>query len=162
MSETPPISLRPVLEADLETLYLQQDDPEANRMAAFPARDRASFMTHWHRIMSDPDTILRTILYEGRVAGSLVVFGPANRRLVGYWIGRAYWNRGIASAALTMLLKEVEERPLHAHVAQHNVGSIRVLEKAGFEVIAASEVTLDATRETIGELVMRLYPKPPL
>ena len=162
MSMKPPISLRPVLETDLETLYAQQDDPEANRMAAFPARDHASFMNHWHKIMNDPDCLIRTITYEGRVAGSVGIFGPPDRRLVGYWIGRSYWNRGVASAALKMLLEEVEERPLHAHVAQHNVGSIRVLEKCGFEVIAASEVTLEATRETIGELVMRLYPKPPL
>ncbi len=50
----------------------------------------------------------------------------------GYWIGREYWGKGIASAALADFLDVVEDRPLHARVAKHNAGSIRVLEKCGF------------------------------
>ena len=30
-------------------------------------------------------------------------------------------------------MKELDERPLYAHVAAHNIGSIRVLQKCGFE-----------------------------
>lgn len=42
-------------------------------------------------------------------------------------------------------LTELEERPLFAHVAAHNVGSIRVLDKCGFanlgRVVVANEET---------------------
>lgn len=54
--------------------------------------------------------------------------------MVGYWVDRACWGRGIASRALAMFLDEVIARPLHARVATTNLGSIRVLEKCGFVI----------------------------
>src|SRR5918999_1935703 len=45
----------------------------------------------------------------------------------------AVLGQGIATAALAAFLEELDTRPLYAHVATHNVGSIRVLEKCGFE-----------------------------
>jgi len=53
-------------------------------------------------------------------------------REVGFWIGRAHWGNGYATAALRAFLDVDLHRPLHAHVADHNVGSRRVLEKCGF------------------------------
>ena len=46
-------------------------------------------------------------------------------RNVGYWLGRAYWGRGYASRALALLLDEVTDRPLIAHVAddQHRLAA---------------------------------------
>jgi len=55
-----------------------------------------------------------------------------DRQLIGYWIGREFWGRGVGTAALAAFVAEVKERPLHAFVAKHNVGSIRVLEKCEF------------------------------
>ena len=71
---------------------------------------------------------------DGTVAGHIGTFEQSGRRLVGYWIGRDFWNRGIATAALTALLDREPRRPLHAYVAKTNLGSIRVLEKCGFTV----------------------------
>jgi RimJ/RimL family protein N-acetyltransferase len=51
---------------------------------------------------------------------------------MGYWIGREFWGRGVATTAVRLYLTEVTERPIHAFVALHNVGSQRVLEKNGF------------------------------
>jgi RimJ/RimL family protein N-acetyltransferase len=48
------------------------------------------------------------------------------------WIGRDHWGNGYATAALRAFLDVEHRRPLHAHVADHNVGSRRVLEKCGF------------------------------
>ena len=56
--------------------------------------------------------------------------------MVGYWIGKEHWGRGIASAALRLYLDVDRHRPLLATVAEHNAGSRRVLEKAGFELVA--------------------------
>ncbi len=53
-------------------------------------------------------------------------------RLIGYWFGREYWGKGVATRALAEFLQGMTERPIHAHVAEHNGGSIRVLEKCGF------------------------------
>jgi RimJ/RimL family protein N-acetyltransferase len=41
-------------------------------------------------------------------------------------------GRGIATAALRQFVTDVDDRPLYAHAAKHNTGSVRVLEKCGF------------------------------
>jgi RimJ/RimL family protein N-acetyltransferase len=126
------IELRDVVEEDLEAFYEHQADPEASATAVFPSRDRAAHYQHWRRIMARPDVINRTVLVDGSVAGNVCSWEADGQRLVGYWIGREFWGRGVATAALRAYLDEVAERPLFAHVAASNVGSIRVLEKAGF------------------------------
>ncbi len=68
------------------------------------------------------------------MVGSVSVYGEAGEREVTYWIDRAYWGKGIATAALRALLTEVTERPLYARVAADNAGSLRVLRTCGFVV----------------------------
>jgi len=126
------ILLREVAEGDLPILFEHQLDPAATAMAAFPSRYREAFMAHWARILADDSVVARTILFDGRVTGNVVSWRDEGERLIGYWIGREYWGKGIASAALADFLDVVEDRPLHARVAKHNAGSIRVLEKCGF------------------------------
>jgi len=126
------VLLRDVTEDDLPLLFEHQFDVHATRMAAFPARDRDAFDRHWAQILGDATVVTRTILADGAVAGNVVSWLQDGERLVGYWIGREHWGRGIATRALAELLGEIEERPLYARVARHNVGSIRVLEKCGF------------------------------
>ncbi len=127
------IELRPVVESDLETLFAQQFDPVANEMAAFPAREREPFMAHWAAIMHNERGVLRTILCDGEIAGNIVSWLQSGEREVGYWIGRSYWGRGVASAALTVFLQVDTARPMHASVVRHNIASQRVLLKCGFE-----------------------------
>jgi RimJ/RimL family protein N-acetyltransferase len=124
--------LREVAEPDLEVFYEHQLEPEATEMALFPARDREAFDAHWRRILSDDTVVNRTIVDdEGRVAGNIGCWEQDGRRLIGYWIGKEFWGRGLATRALAELVEELP-RPLCAWVATSNVGSIRVLEKCGF------------------------------
>ena len=55
---------------------------------------------------------------------------------VGYWLGRKFWGRGIATAALKVLVgygfENVGLRRIQAYVMRPNVASARVLEHAGF------------------------------
>lgn len=126
------VQLRDVRNDDLPTLFEHQMDPEANRMANFEARDRDAFMAHWAKILADETLVARTVMHGDAVAGNVVSWTHDDERDVGYWIGREHWGKGVATAALGALLTELRERPLFAHVAEHNVGSIRVLEKCGF------------------------------
>ncbi len=103
-------------------------------MAAFPPRGREAFMAHWTKILSDERVITRTVTVDGRVAGNVVCFEESGRQEVGYWIGREYWGKGVATEALSAFLEQVKTRPLYAGVARHNVASIRVLEKCGFTI----------------------------
>ena len=124
--------LRDVVESDLPVFFEHQQDPEATAMADFPARDRDAFDTHWARILADDTLTKKTIVVEGQVAGNAVSWPQDGRRLVGYWLGREFWGKGLATRALAELVDELGTRPLHAYVAKTNIGSIRVLEKCGF------------------------------
>lgn len=126
------VTLRDVTEADLPILFEHQRDPDALRMAAFPSRDREAFTAHWAKILPDETLVKKTILVDGQVAGHIGSFERDGEREVGYWIGREHWGKGIATRALSEFLGYVKERPLVAHVAKHNLASIRVLEKCGF------------------------------
>ncbi len=147
--------LRDVSAEDLPAFFEHQLDPAATRMAAFPSRDREAFMAHWAKIMADPSNVLKTILYEGRVAGNVVSWEQDGRREVGYWLGREFWGRGIATRALALFLEQVRTRPLFAHVAVHNLGSICVLEKCGFAPYTEGQAS-DIPEGEVEELVLRL------
>lgn len=119
-------------ESDLPILFANQQDPAATEMAAFPARDEETFGAHWRKILADESVTCRTILVDGEVAGTINSWQQDGLAQVGYWIGREFWGRGVATEALRLFLMEVGTRPLNAHVAKTNVGSLRVLEKCGF------------------------------
>ena len=128
------VVLRAVEPADLPILFEHQRDPAGITMAGVGGRDRAAFDEHWGRILADDDTLIRTVVLDGEVAGHVLSFERDGRREVGYWIGRDHWGRGVATAALVAFLGEDDARPLHAGVLTANVGSLRVLEKCGFAV----------------------------
>lgn len=130
---TSDVHLRDVIESDLPIFFEQQLDPDATRMAAFPSRDREAFMAHWAKSMNDETVTLKTIFFDGQVAGNVVSW-QQDEREVGYWLGKEYWGKGIATRALAEFLNHVTVRPLYAHVARHNIASIRVLEKCGFTI----------------------------
>lgn len=126
------VSLRAVSQHDLEIFFEQQLDPDATAMAGFPARDHDAHMAHWLKILADENNITRAILANGEVAGNIGSWIGDGERDIGYWIGKRFWGKGVATAGVKQFLKLVQERPLYAWVARHNLGSIRVLEKAGF------------------------------
>ncbi|MEU3617758.1 GNAT family N-acetyltransferase [Streptomyces sp. NPDC006872] len=152
------IDLRRVHDSDLPVFYRQQNDPEALRMAAFTPQDpadRDAFDTHWEKIRAS-SAVLRTILADGDVVGSAAVYGEPGEREVTYWVDRAYWGQGIATAALAALVAEVPERPLFARAAADNAGSLRVLEKCGFRATARAAGYANARGAEIEEIVLRL------
>ena len=139
-TRTEGVLLRDVAEDDLPVFFEHQRNPVASRMADFPPRNWDAFVAHWTKILADETVIKRTVLFNGRVAGNVVSFEQECEREVGYWIGREYWGKGVATEALSQFLAHAEvRRPLHAAVAKHNVGSIRVLEKCGFAVLGEEE-----------------------
>jgi RimJ/RimL family protein N-acetyltransferase len=126
------IRLREVEPGDLPLFFAHQQDAAAAAMAAFPSRDRAAFDAHWAKILADPANMVRTVVVDGEVAGNVCSFTRDGLREVGYWIDRALWGRGVATAALTAYLHVERTRPLYAGVAKHNAASLRVLHKCGF------------------------------
>jgi RimJ/RimL family protein N-acetyltransferase len=153
------VTLREVRDDDLPLLFEQWADPVAAHMAAFTApghMDRDAFARRWARLRADASVLNRAILVDGDVAGTIGSWGDDGEREVTYWIGRSYWGRGVATAALTALLAVDRSRPLHARVASDNLASRRVLEKCGFRVIATDWGFAEARSAEIEELVLRL------
>jgi RimJ/RimL family protein N-acetyltransferase len=143
--------LRNVVEGDLRTFFEHQRDPEATSMAAYPAKEWDDFVSHWrHKVLGDKANEARTILVDDQVAGYVASWEQEGRRLVGYWVGREYWGRGVARSALDEFLRTREHhRPIHAYVAISNARSIRVLEKCGFQRVGEPTVGPDGVAEVL-------------
>ncbi|MFI9252464.1 GNAT family N-acetyltransferase [Streptomyces sp. NPDC053069] len=152
------IALRAVEDDDLPVFHRQMTDPEAVRMAAFGPEgpyDPEAFAAYWLRVRKS-SFVLRTVLADGEVAGNAAVYGVAGEREVTYWIERAYWGRGVATAALRALLTEVPERPLYARAAADNAASLRVLDKCGFRETARARGYANGRGQEIDEVVLVL------
>lgn len=160
------IRLRDIRDTDLPIFFAQMNDPEGCRMAAFTAKDpsdQAGFQAHWARNRQDPANVMRTVVGEcececegEEILGNLAVFGPPEEREVTYWIGRSYWGRGVATAALRALLGIATERPLYARAAADNLASIQVLKNCGFVVSGSGRGFANARGAEIDEVVLTL------
>ncbi|MFI7013029.1 GNAT family N-acetyltransferase [Streptomyces sp. NPDC050164] len=127
------VRLRDVVESDLDAFCAYEQDPEAARRSRFTPRPREAFMSHWkERVLGDDSCFVQTVTVGGDVAGNFVAWWDEDRRFLGYWLGRAYWGRGIGSRALGLFLEREKNRPLHADPFSGNTGSVRLLEKHGF------------------------------
>jgi RimJ/RimL family protein N-acetyltransferase len=152
------VELREVHNSDLPVFFRQTNDPESARMAAFTHKDptdRDAFEAHWKRVRAS-SAVTRTVLVDGDVVGNAAVYGEPGEREVTYWIDRAYWGRGIATAALRALLVLVPERPLYGRAAADNAGSLRVLEKCGFVVTGRDRGFANARGAETDEVVLKL------
>jgi len=63
---------------------------------------------------------------------------------IGYWIGEPYWGKGIATIAVAQIVQQIRKQSpeivrIYAEIFDHNIASMRVLEKNGF--------TLESTRK---------------
>ena len=152
------VRLRDVVEDDPPIFFAHQLDPVANDMAAFTAKDpadRDAFTAKWTKILGDA-AIAKSILFEGRVAGSLLCFEHFGKRSVSYWIGKEYWGKGIATKALSEFLAQATARPLYARVAKDNIASIRVLQKCGFTIYGEDKGYANARRAVVEEYLLQL------
>jgi RimJ/RimL family protein N-acetyltransferase len=153
------VKLRLIDDSDLDALFDQMRDPESVHMAAFTAKDpndREAFDTHMSKVRTSPDVTTRAVTRDGRLVGSIASFVLEGDTEVTYWIDRAVWGQGVASQALALLLDIVPIRPLYARAASDNVGSLKVLQKAGFTIIGTEISHANARNIEIEETVLRL------
>jgi RimJ/RimL family protein N-acetyltransferase len=103
-----------------------------------------------------PGTTQQAVLVGGEVVGLAATFFLEDKLQVTYWIARAHWGRGIATAALAQLLQHVTTRPLYASAASDNAASLRVLQKCGFTVKGSARAFANARDEEIEEVFLEL------
>jgi len=153
------VALRLVNEADLDGIFEQMSDPVSVQMAAFTTEDpndRAAFESHMATLRASPDVTVRAITCDGRLVGTIGRFVLEGVTEVTYWLDRSFWGKGIASRALELLLEGVPVRPVRARIASDNVGSLRVLQKAGFETVGTEMSYAPARDAEIEETILEL------
>jgi RimJ/RimL family protein N-acetyltransferase len=129
-TRTEDVLLRDVAEDDLPVFFEHQRNPVANRMADFLPRNWDAFVAHWTKILADETVIKKTVLFDGRVAGNVVSFEQECEREVGYWIGREYWGKGVATEALSQFLADggLSARGAPNHATSEHTPSTRFAE----------------------------------
>jgi len=136
-------TLRPWRLDDVETLPEVASDPDVVRYMnhRFPSPYTRADADAWIRIQLDQPQVRNwAIEVDGALAGGIGLtlgeFEHAGNVAIGYWIGKRYWGRGIASDALRALtahvLATLRPRRLWANVMGANAASARVLENAGY------------------------------
>lgn len=142
----PGVQLRPWQLTDAASLARHANDPDIarNLRDVFPHPYSLADAQHYLDFVTDPASPQLTLAIDvaGEAVGSIsLVFQPdVHRRSaeIGYWLGRAFWGQGIATAAVRQLssygLASFDVGRLYAAVFAANQASARVLAKAGYEL----------------------------
>jgi RimJ/RimL family protein N-acetyltransferase len=146
--------------SDHDVVFEMMADPEAVAMAAFTAddpTDRAAFDEHMERVLANRGGDYWAVTDgDGTLIGTIATFpSDDGNPEVTYWIARPHWGQGHASRALALVLEQTG-RPVLARVALDNLGSRRVLEKAGFDVVGSNHDYAPGRNAETEELVFRL------
>ena len=113
---------------------------------------------------NENDTFAFAITVNGKVIGSIGAFrqGNIHRQTaeLGYYIAEEYWGKGIMTEAVKQLCDYVFSHTdiirIYAEPFAYNIGSCRVLEKAGFQY----EGTLRSNALKNGNVLdMKMYSK---
>jgi RimJ/RimL family protein N-acetyltransferase len=104
----------------------------------YTADDARTFLLYVTK--HDTEATNLAIEVEGQAAGAIgLSTGSDVERYsaeIGYWLGEAYWGRGVVSEALALVTERAFERldllRLFALPFADNAASVRVLEKAGY------------------------------
>ena len=153
--ETSRIVLRPWRDDDAPVLFKWASDPDIGSRAGWPP----------HRSVEESLEVIRTVFRDatytwavelketGEAIGAMG-YGPScncdlpareGEPIVGYWIAKPYWNRGLCTEALGLLLEHIRlTTGVKSLIGGHfvdNPASGRVMEKCGF--VPTGETAVD-------------------
>ena len=161
--ETNRIILRPWRDNDAETLFKWASDPDVGPRAGWAP----------HQSVEESLEIIRTVFNDalhtwaielketGQPIGA-IGYGPSckcdlpareGEPIVGYWVAKPYWNQGICTEALRLMLDHIRQKTIvstnrldiKSLIGSHfvdNPASGRVMEKCGF--VPTGETCIDA------------------
>lgn len=145
--ETDRIILRPWRITDAETLFKWASDPDIGERAGWPP----------HKSVEESQEVIRTVFNDatntwaielketGEAIGAMG-YGPScecnlpardDEPIAGYWVAKPYWNRGICTEALKLMIDHIRRTTgIRSLISGHftdNPASGRVMEKCGFK-----------------------------
>lgn len=152
------IILRPWRDSDAELLYKWASDPDVGTRAGWPP----------HKSVEESLEIIRTVFRDatntwaielketGEPIGAMG-YGPScdcklpareGEPVCGYWIAKPYWNKGICTEALHLMIDHIyKTTDIKSLISGHfvdNPASGRVMEKCGF--IPTGQMVFDGTQ----------------
>ena len=143
--ETERIALRPWRESDAEALYRYASDPDVGPRAGWPPHQSVEESLEIIRTLFHSDHIWAIELKEtGEPIGCIGYYahGESNINIglndaeAGYWVAKPYWNLGICTEALRLLIDYCFNvkgfDTLWSDFFVDNPASGRVMEKCGF------------------------------
>lgn len=165
--QTDRILLRPWQESDAETLYKYASDPIIGERAGWPPHKSVKESLEIIRTVFNNPTTWAIVLKEtGEAIGAMGYMPdcPLNlparpgEPLVGYWVGKPYWNQGICTEALLLMLDYIRKETTYTSlISSHfvdNPASGRVMEKCGF--LPTGETAIDEEMEFGKDHPMRI------
>ncbi len=154
--ESDRIVLRPWRENDAAALYKYASDPEVGPRAGWPPHKSIKESLEIIRTVFHSDTTWAIVLKEtGEPIGAMgymisdgnLLPSRSDEPLVGYWVGKPFWNQGICTEALQLMLDHIRETTdIRSLIGSHfidNPASGRVMEKCGF--VPTGETCVDET-----------------
>lgn len=154
--ETDRIILRPWQDSDAQALYRYASDPEVGPRAGWAPHESLEESLDIIRTVFNNDTTWAIVLKETGEAIGAIGYGPScdcnlpareGEPTVGYWVARPYWNRGICTEALRLMISGIEAHSgITSLISGHfidNPASGKVMEKCGF--VPTGEECIDDT-----------------
>ena len=152
--ETDRIILRPWFDDDAKALFKYASDPDVGPRAGWPPHKSEEESLEIIRTLFHNDTTWAIELKESGEAIGAIGYGPScecqlpareNEPLIGYWVAKPFWNQGICTEALRLMLNHIRQTTdIPSLISGHfidNPASGRVMEKCGF--VATGETCID-------------------
>lgn len=148
------ITLRPWKDSDAGALYKYACDPDVGPQAGWsPHLSEEESLEIIRTVFNNPTTWAIVWNETGEAIGAMGYGTSCDCALpsregeptVGYWVGKPYWDRGICTEALSLMINQIRKTgSLKSLVSGHfadNPASGRVMEKCGFK--PTGETTFD-------------------
>lgn len=152
--ESARLLLRPWRETDAEVLYKYASDPDVGPRAGWPPHKTVDESREIIRTLFNNDTTWAIELKETGEAIGAMGYGPScdcalpsrdGEPIVGYWVAKPYWNQGICTEALRLMLDHIRKTTdIPSFISGHfvdNPASGKVMEKCGF--VPTGEICYD-------------------
>ena len=143
--KTERIHLRRWQESDAETLFKYASDPDIGPRAGWPPHQSVedsleviwNFFSNeatWAIVLNETNEPIGCIGYLPHTSSNIPI--GENDCEVGYWVGKPYWNKGICTESLQLLLdyctNVMHFENIWADYFTGNPASGRVMQKCGF------------------------------
>lgn len=152
--ETSRILLRPWHESDAKALFKWASDPDVGPRAGWPPHKSVEESLEIISTLFNNDTSWAIVLKTTNEPIGAIGYGPScdcklpardGEPIVGYWVAKPYWNKGICTEALRLMLDHIRSTTeIPSLISGHfvdNPASGQVMEKCGF--IPTGETCID-------------------